>query len=141
MPSKEQQAEAISRIQALTKAFDLNPNILRYFREGKLYYSYLTAGGLMSSIDKITYDPRYESAVKEFEAMFGGLVYHAIESNTGWGKMLSLLYVGGEADEWPVERPDRGRIMTYTVNLDDPDLSDFGDVEVTGVGGALIRVA
>ena len=51
--------EAIQRIKTLTEKYQLNPHILDYFLEGKVYYSYLTAGGLMASIDTISYDPAY----------------------------------------------------------------------------------
>lgn len=57
---KEIKDEAINRIKALIKKCNLNPNVLRYFQEGKVYYSYLTAGGFMGSIDTISYEKDYE---------------------------------------------------------------------------------
>lgn len=91
---KEVKAETISRIKTLIDKYNLNPNVLKYFRKGQVYYSYLTAMGMMGSIDTISYDEDYEKAVKDFEAHHKGyVVYHAIESITPindrrWNKMI-----------------------------------------------------
>lgn len=80
---KEVKAETISRIKTLIDKYNLNPNVLKYFRKGQVYYSYLTAMGMMGSIDTISYDEDYEKAVKDFEVHHKGyVVYHAIESIT-----------------------------------------------------------
>ena len=139
---EEVRKEAENRIQTLVDSNGLNPNVLKYFNEGRIYYSYLTAGGMMGSIDTISYDPAYEKAVRDFEDTYSGyLVYHAIESESFFGKMLSLLYVSNEESDWDFERPDKGILMTYTVNLDDEELSEFGDITLTesGMDGALVR--
>ena len=137
--TKQQMAlEAIGRIKELTRKYDLNPNILKYFKDGRVYYSYLTAGGLIGSIDSITYDPRYEQAVHDLEEKYGYLVYHAIEL----GDYLSLLFVSPNKDEWEVERLCGDSILSYTVNFSHPALSEFGSVLVSGFedSGALIRI-
>lgn len=36
--------EAVSRLKNLTSSLNLNPNLVKYFKQGKVYYSYLTAG-------------------------------------------------------------------------------------------------
>ena len=135
--------EAISRIETLTEKYSLNPNILKYFKQGKVYYSYLTAGGFMASIDTISYDPAYEKAVRDFEAYYSGYkVYHAIEAHTAFGKMLSLLYVSSDENEWEMERLYGNSVMSYTVNMDEPDESEFGYITVGqfGESGALVRI-
>lgn len=135
--------EAINRIKALIEKCNLNPNVLKYFNEGKVYYSYLTAGGFMGSIDTISYDKNYEKAVKDFETKHPDcLVYHAIESITAHGKLLSLLYVGDDNEEWETERLDsNNNIMSYVFNLDNHDLSEFGYIAIDGFmkSGALVR--
>ena len=135
--------EAKKRILELTEKMGLNPNVLKYFEEGKVYYSYLTAGGFIGSIDTIAHDSRYEEAVKNFEREYeGNIVFHAIETITEWGEMLSLLYVGNNPDEWEVERLYQNYIAAYTVNFSRPDDSEFGDIIIQGFGksGALVRV-
>lgn len=135
--------EAINRIKALIEKCNLNPNVLKYFNEGKVYYSYLTAGGFMGSIDTISYDKNYEKAVKDFEEKHPDYnVYHAIESITAHGKLLSLLYVSSDKEEWEGERLESNNIiMSYVINLDNPDLSEFGYIAIDGFmkSGALVR--
>lgn len=135
--------EAINRIKALIEKCNLNSNVLKYFNEGKVYYSYLTAGGFMGSIDTISYDKNYEKAVKDFEEKHPDcIVYHAIESITAYGKLLSLLYVSSDKEEWEGERLESNKcIMSYVINLDNPDLSEFGYIAIDGFmkSGALVR--
>lgn len=135
--------EVINRIKALIEKCNLNPNVLKYFNEVKVYYSYLTAGGFMGSIDTISYDKNYEKAVRDFEKKHPDcLVYHAIESITAHGKLLSLLYVSNDKEDWESERLESdNNIMSYVVNIDNPDLSEFGYIAIDGFmkSGALVR--
>ena len=135
--------EAINRINTLIEKCNLNQKVMKYFSEGKVYYSYLTAGGFMGSIDTISYDKNYEKAVKDFETKHQDyLVYHAIESITSHGKLLSLLYVSKDKEEWESERLESdNNIMSYVVNIDNPDLSEFGYIAIDGFmkSGALVR--
>lgn len=140
--SVEIKNEAINRIKTLIEKCNLNPNALKYFEEGKKYYSYLT-GGFLGSIDTISYDKAYEQAVKKFEIEHqDSLVYHVIETITLSGKFLSLLYVSNEKEDWESERlQSDNAIMAYVLNLDNPKLSEFGYITVEGFGesGALVR--
>ena len=135
--------EAINRINTLIEKCKLNPNVLKYFKEDKVYYSYLTAGGFMGSIDTISYDKNYENAVKDFETKHPDyIVYHAIESITTHGNLLSLLYVSCNKEESESERIESNNsIMSYVVNLDNPKLSEFGYIAIDGFmkSGALVR--
>lgn len=135
--TKEQmRAEALRRLNELVRHQGLNPKIPRYFQEGKLYYSYLTCGGFMGSIDTITYDPRYAKAAKQFEQFYGGLVYHAIET----GGTLAVLYVSEEMDQWPEEiDAKRGYLMANVYDLEN-DYDEIGTIRVTGFQGALARI-
>ena len=135
--------EAINRINALIEKCKLNPNVLKYFKEDKVYYSYLTASGFMGSIDTISYDKDYEQAVRDFEDKHPDcIVYHAIESITTQGKLLSLLYVSSDKEDWESERLEsNSSIMSYVLNIDNPDLSEFGYIAIDGFmkSGALVR--
>jgi len=140
---KEVKAETISRIKTLIDKYNLNPNVLKYFRKGQVYYSYLTSMGMMGSIDTISYDEDYEKAVKDFEAHHKGyVVYHAIESITPQGKMLALLYTGDDKENWDCERLEDNYLMAYVVNFTVSEYSEFGDIfiERFGDSGALVRV-
>lgn len=142
MTKQEMTQEAIGRIRELTAKYHLNPNILKYFEQGRVYYSYLTAGGMIASIDTISYDPRYEKAVHDFERKYKYLVFHAIEFKAPYGEFLSLLYVSTNKENWAGERLYKDYIASYTINLAHPDCSEFGDIMVGAFGesGALLRI-
>lgn len=135
--------EAINRIKTFIEKYNLNPNVLKYFKEGKVYYSYLTVCGFMGSIDTIFCDKDYEKAVKDFETKHQDyLVYHAVESITSKGKLLSLLYISDDKEEWGSERLESNNsIMSYVFNLDNPELSEFGYIAIDKFmeSGALVR--
>lgn len=89
LPKETMKQEALERLHQLETLYGLNPKVARYFAEGRLYYSYLTGGGYLGSIDTITYDERYEKIARSFEEQTSALVYHAIE----YQNTLSLLFV------------------------------------------------
>ena len=129
--------EALKRLTDLEKQFGLRPNIYKYFNEGKLYYSYLILG-IIGCIDTINYDARYAKIVEEFEEKYGYLVYHVIET----GNMIALLYVGCDEEEWETEELfDKQYLASYVYNLDNPQLSEFGDIVVSSSDGVLVRIA
>ena len=136
--SKEKMfTEALKRLTDLEKQFGLRPNIYKYFKEGKLYYSYLVLG-ISGCIDTINSDVRYAKIVEEFEEKYGHLVYHVIEA----GNMIALLYVGCDEEEWETEvLLDKQYLASYVYNLDNPQLSEFGDIVVSSSDGVLVRVA
>ena len=128
--------EAQRRMDYLIEMYGINPNLGKYLKEGRIYYSYFTGGGMLGSVDTISYDPRYEKILKEFEEQIGGYVYHCIEESKS---KLILLYVGESEDEWEWEfkktTTQRGTCITagaYVYNLDE----DFGEI-----GSVLIAAA
>lgn len=132
--TKEMYAEGQRRMDYLVGMYGLNPNLSKYLEEGKVYYSYMTGGGMIGSVDTITYDPRYEKIVQDFETQIGGYVYHCVET----GSMLSLLFVGSDPSEWAgsfgKETTARGtliRARAYVYNLDD-EFGEIGDVCLAG---------
>ncbi|KOR25014.1 hypothetical protein [Clostridium sp. L74] len=144
----EMKKESIFRIKELIKNFNLNPNVLKYFEEGKIYYSYLTAGGVIGSIDTIDYDSRYSKFINEFEEKTGHMVYHAIET----GNVLSILFVSvpneelndeEQKSEWEYERATKdGIVYCFVKNFASPELSEAGDIFISSYGdsGALVRI-
>ena len=88
----------------------------------------------MGSIDTITYDPRYEKIVNEFEDEFGGFVYHCIEA----GNTLALLFVGKETEEWEwsfgKEKTAHGTLISsiaYVYNFDENE-GEIGYIYLAG---------
>lgn len=128
--------EAQRRMNYLIEMYGINPNLGKYLKEGRVYYSYFTAGGMLGSIDTISYVPRYEEILEEFENKFGGYVYHCIEESES---NLILLYVGKSEDEWNWEfeetETQNGICITsgaYVYNLD----KNWGEI-----GSVLIATA
>ena len=74
--------------------------------------------------------------VKQFEAEYDSIVYHVIEGNG----TLVLLSVSNDSDEWDYERPKGNRIPAYVHCFEDPDQSEFGDVMLSSLHGALVRI-
>lgn len=136
---ENQKQEALMRMNALVEKFNLNPKLIKYLKEEKLYYSYLTAGGFMGSIDKISYDEKYETICRDFEVDKNAYVYHAIESESIDGKLFTLLYVSSNPDEWEYERLESNYISAYAYNFDMND-GEYGDVFLNSVHGALVRI-
>ena len=95
---KLQREEALKRIDALTRKFNLNPHIKDYFNEGRLYYSYITAL-ILGQIDTIEYDARYVQVVKDFEER---------RRRHPWPQPPHGQQPPGYYCFWPQRRPQRG---------------------------------
>lgn len=129
--------EGLKRIKNLETEFELSPNIYKCFKEGKLQYSRLMEGS-GGCTNTINYNERYAKIVEEFEEKYGHLVYHVIET----GNTIALLYVGCDEDEWETEVLfDKQYLASYVYNLDNLQLSEFGDIMVSSSDGVLVRVA
>ena len=92
------------------------------------------------------YDPEPYLAedIKKFEDENNALVYMVVRAFTQFGVMDSFLYVSDYPEEWDMDNEDIGQgiAMTYTINRDMPDCSEFGSIGVRlGSGAGLIRVA
>lgn len=133
--------EARRRLKLLIDEYQLSPNVLKYYEENKIYYSYLTASGIIPSIDNVEYDSTYAKQIKSFEKKSGNIVFHAIEADMYGFKTLSLLYVSKYFEEDPHWKYEN-YIMAYVVNIDKPELSEYGDILINSSepNGALLRI-
>lgn len=129
---QKMRAEAIVRLEMLEEQFGLNPNVKKYYGEGKLYYSYLTGGGIMGSIDTINYDKRYARIVNSFEEQTSYLVYHVIEH----GEHIYLLFVSDDYTNWAEERPESRSVYVMDVDMKTGE-NKFGYVLPDALQGAL----
>lgn len=131
--SKKQ--EALRRLHVLADKFDLESKLENYFAQDKLYYSY------GYSLDTINYDASYAESAETFEKQYQCLVYHAVEAETQFGKMLSFLYVSDNQDDWSVEELTGKTIMPYTYIIEDGwDNGEFGDIRLDSPMGYLMRI-
>ena len=138
--NEKMKAEALTRLEELCDEMGLNPKVYDYFNEGKLYYSYLTAGGYMGSIDTINYDNRYADAVKAIEEETGALVYHVIETQVKNAVLLALLYVSKYTEDWMTEHLENNLIYAYVCCPDSPLDYEVGSIALSSKQGALIRI-
>lgn len=83
-----------------------------------------------------------EQMVREFEEEHDALVYHVVRAYTECGILDSLLYVSDHEEEWEMDNEaiDDGYVMTYTVNHDMEQFSEFGSIVVQNTNGGLVRV-
>ncbi len=131
---EQMKEEGLLRLELLERYFGLNPNVRKYYAEDRLYYSYLTMGGFMGSIDTIHYDPHYAELVRVFEEERGYKVYHVIEhKNT-----LAFLYISDEAEEWEHERPNMDGVFSMVIERD-TNVVRYGCITLDSLQGALRR--
>lgn len=126
--------EAMVRLNMLEELHNLNPNVKQYFENGKLYYSYITGGGYIGSIDTINYDERYTTIVKAFEKQTTYLVYHVIER----GKTIAILFVGDNTNCWMDERPTSAGVMAWVFDVETNE-NELGYIQIDNLQGALYR--
>lgn len=133
--TKEQmKQEALARMKLL----GLQYNVVRDFEaKEKIYYSLGTLGLLCLAFGGVV------EVVQKFENQTGYLVYHVIDNNTSIGRMLTLLYVSTEMDEWAADKQDlqEGCPLAYVENMTYPDCSEFGSVGVRPFNGGVVRTA
>lgn len=131
----KQMQEAIERLSTLEDLYELNPKVKKYFKDGRLYYSYITGGGYIGSIDTINYDERYATIVESFEAQTSYLVYHVIER----GNTIALLFVSGDYNDWLDERPTSAGAMAHIVDVETLE-NEMGYIKIDCFNGALYRI-
>ncbi len=126
--------EALKRMDILK----LHPNVIKEFKEqGVLNYSYSVLGFLYWLTEET------QARVNTFEKETGYLVYHVIENETSIGRLVTLLYVSTESDEWEQDKQDlrEGFALAFVVNADDELCSEFGSVGLKSVNGGVVRTA
>ena len=133
--TKEQmKQEALARMKLL----GLQYNVIRDFEAKEtVYYSLGALGLLYLAFGEVV------KVVQKFENQTGYLVYHVIDNNTSIGRMLTLLYVSTEMDEWAADKQDlqEGCPLAYVENITYPDCSEFGSVGVKLFNGGVVRTA
>lgn len=145
---EEQRKEAIKRLKNLTKEYNLKSIILEEFETNeKIYFSEDVLLGATAKIEELSKNQNFMDVVSNFEKEHNALVYHCIsipKSILGklsiYGGTLSLLYVGNDKKQWELEEVSKnGCMYAYGYNLDKEEYSEFGDIFVSGITGALSR--
>lgn len=81
--------------------------------------------------------------IKQWESETGNVVYHVIKNNTGFGELLSILYVSQYEDEWELDQEliEKDMVFAYVRNLTMSDCSEYGSIGIKQLFGGLIRVS
>ena len=140
---QELKDECIERLKILEKQFHLHTNCRKEFEtEDKLYYAERTKlGGILYWVDN---DKELMNKVKEFEKDNKVKVYFCLVSYTNFGKLFDMLYVYKDDEEYWQEERDmlkKGIAMSNCQNLTDEYMNDFGNIQIMGMSGGIIRVA
>ena len=125
--------EAIKRMKALGIIDDA---IKQFKNDDVVMVTEPPLGGLYWCSDE------EKEMVRKFDEEHNALVYMVVRAFTQFGKMDSLLYVSDWQEEWEYENEDLrdGYAMSYTINHDMPDCSEFGSIAVKPMFGGLIRI-
>ena len=131
----DQKAEATKRLKLLIDRFNLDPQILRHWKDGHL--SCYFEGGSLLQAESI---PQYFELISKFEQQFNSLVYHAVKT----GSFLTRLFVDQYAEDWPFFSDDElldGHITAYVYNPNHKKLSEMCFVRPSSHSGRLVRIA
>lgn len=137
IPVAEKKAEAIRRMKKLGY-FGQSINAFR--RSGYVMINEPPYGAHYYTHD----DAVLQQKIVEFEEQNNALVYAVVRAFTTLGTMDSLLFVEDYREEWDYfdDDADYGIIMSYTINYDMPDCSEFGSIGFQHtIAGGLQRTA
>lgn len=113
--------EAMERMRSL----GIIDDAIDQFRRGNpVLVSEPPIGGLYYADDEL------QKRISDFEAEYNALVYLVVRAYTSFGKMDSLIFVSDHEEEWDYDAYDiqDGILMSYTINYDMPDCSEFGSI-------------
>lgn len=127
---EEMKSEAIRRLEDL----DVMSSVVSAFkRTGKIYRSEF--GGILYDLDEIS-----KTAIGMLPEDY--TPYAVICTHTVFGTIYDVLYVTPNKGDWPYERMDRnGFCASYAYNADDPQLSEFGSIQIQNANGGIVRMA
>lgn len=139
MTKEEQRNEAISRIQELTKKFNLNSNMLDFFRNGKIYGLDYVESSKIQDRNKLI-----SSIIAECQNKYNSVVYYyfIVDINIeGYNlEILNIFYVGQYKEDWEHERLSKDNEMYIrTYELNNPSRPELAFVKVNSIDGNLIR--
>ncbi len=131
---ERQKAEAIERM----KAMQLMPQAIRAFKKDCTPWCSQRFGALF------TLDEEEQKAVDRFKEEYPDyLVYHCINNMTEFGRLVSILYVSSDEEEWGYDREvmKDNFVLCYVANLNDDWMSEFGTIGFRSIFGGIERTA
>ena len=131
---KEMKQEAIKRMKVL----GIYAPAIRQFQKDNIVMVSEPNGGLYWANDE------EKEMIKQFEEKNEAVVYMIVRQYFEFGKCDSMLFVSKyKEEEWEMDNEDiqDNIVMSYTINHNWPDCSEFGSIGVKRFAGGLIRVA
>ena len=118
MERKKEEALCRMRLMGLREEY-----IRDFEQDGKIH---LSAGD--GTLPELT--AKDMAMIRRFEREHDALVFLVVRADLGFCVMDSLFYVSQYEEEWPMEHEDlkAGYALTYTVNYQYPDCSEFGSI-------------
>lgn len=135
---KEQMNEAKRRMQKL----GINADALLLYENGSLVvYERCSIIKNIFVVQSSELPPEIYKKVNDIEETYGIEVYAVIKTNTEFGLLYDCLYVPKHMEEWVDDDVmlDDGYVMSYCINTDIPEFSEFGGIGVGNVNGNLYR--
>ena len=131
---KEMKAEAIRRMRLL----GLNEECIEAFDKENQIMIAMSPFGIFANPNEKTMEE-----IKAFEEEVGAKVYFVVKSAMEYGLCYSYIYVSKYKEDWwyDEEGIPNNILMTYTVNRDYEECSEFGNIAVERTNfGSLVRV-
>ena len=131
---KELKTEAIRRMKLLS----LNEECIDVFDKEDRVMIAVSPFGIFANPNEQTM-----AEIKAFEEEVGAKVYFVIKSAEDYGLCYSYIYVSKYKEDWwyDDEGIPNNVLMTYTVNRDYEECSEFGNIAVERTDfGSLVRV-
>lgn len=140
MTREEQRKEALSRIEQLTEKFNLNSNMLDYFKKEKIYaLDYVQDDSQIKDRKELISNIITKRIFEDnFEIYYYFITNMFIENYTL--EVLNIFYVSPTEEDWEIERLSNNNemfILTYV--LSNPEYPEFGFVQVDSIKGNLVR--
>ena len=122
--------EAIKRMRKLR----LSPYVISMYSKGLLCKSYEDRLFELNAQER--------DSVEDYERDNNVYIYHVMQVNTNFGMIYMYLYVPTDDNTWIDENDDidNGLVLCYANNINNPSLSQNGDISFKTVFGALRRI-
>lgn len=125
--------EAIKRLKML----DIIPDAIKQFEDDDTVMVSENPYGFL-----YTLSDEQVRLVREFEDEHSALVYLCNLCTTNFGNLFSMFYVSDYPEEWSMDNEDieSGYPIVNCINLDVPEFSDIGSIEIQAINGGVKRI-
>ena len=129
-----------SKALELMKTLDIYKPYIKAFKDNDTICVFENFGGYYIDKDSKLYDE-----IKNFEEENDCIVYAVTHEYTDFGECYDFLFVSDYEDEWEYiisySNQNKHVILSYVLNNDMPDCSEFGDITIQSFGGGVRRIA